>query len=476
MPPSATLRTQVAVIGGGPGGYAAAFHAADHGLRVVLIDEREAPGGVCLNVGCIPSKALLRAAHTIEEARRAAAWGIAFGEPTVNLAALRTWKDAVVGGLTGGVRQLCKSRGVEFVRGRAVFVDSERVRLEDSSVEMVEFEHAILACGSSPATPAAFASAGPRVMNSTGALALEDVPARLLVVGGGYIGLEMATVYSALGSRVTVVEMTDGLLPGADRDLVRPVAAAIKERCAEVLLSRRVAAIDDLGDRLKVRIEDPSGAEPPREEEFERALVAVGRRPNSRGIGLENTLAKIDERGFVRVDRARRTDDPRIYAIGDVAGEPMLAHKASAEGRVAAQAIAGEPAAFEPAAIPAVVFTDPELAWAGLTEAEAKRDGIEILVSRFPWGASGRALTMDRKDGMTKLICEPGTERVLGVGIVGPGAGELIAEGALAIEMGALARDVAETIHAHPTLGETVMEAGELIFGSATHLYKPRKK
>lgn len=484
-----TLRVDVVVIGAGPGGYAAAFHAADRGMSVALVDEREDPGGVCLNVGCIPSKALLHVASLLEETRRARAHGIDFGEPSLDVGAVRAWKDKVVSRLTGGVRRLCAARGVKFVRGRAVFIDDERLRLEDSAVQLVHFGHAVLATGSSPAIPPALNLRGPRLMDSTGALELEEVPARLLVVGGGYIGLEMATVYAALGSRVVVVEMTDGLLPGADRDLVRPLAAAMKERCEAIFLSTRVAKLEDAGDRLLATLVGPSpdatspggdaGAGVPsveRVESFDRALVAVGRRPNSRGLGLENTKVRLDERGFVRVNAARRTDDPRILAIGDVAGEPMLAHKATAEARVAIEAIAGEPTAFDPMAIPAVVFTDPEVAWTGLTEARAKAEGIDVKVARFAWAASGRAITLDRSEGVTKLIADAASGRVLGVGIAGPGAGELIAEATLAIEMGALAEDLARTIHPHPTLSETLMEAAELIGGNAVHSMGPKRR
>lgn len=465
------LRPDLVVIGAGPGGYAAAFHAADKGLDVTLIDENPRPGGVCLHVGCIPSKALLHAAEVIQTSRHAANWGIKFGEPQLDLARLREWKNEVVDKLVGGLEQLGKTRGVRYVQGRAVFIDSERLRLEESAHEMLVFKKAILATGSSVVIPEAFRKAGDRVMDSTGALALADIPERLLVIGGGYIGLEMATVYAALGSKVTVVEMLEGLLPGVDRDLARPVAKRIKEVAEAVYTGTKVEKIQQKDNELEVTL---SGQEEPLR--FDRALVAIGRRPNSSGIGLENTEVQIDGKGFVVVDERRATDDPNIYAIGDVAGEPMLAHKAHHEGIVAVDAIAGEPAAFDVIAIPAVVFTDPELAWVGITETEAERDGIEVEVRRFPWGASGRAVTLDRTDGLTKIICEPETGRIWGMGIVGKGAGELIAEGALAIEMGATAEDLAATIHPHPTISETLMESAELVGGMATHLYRPQTR
>ncbi len=461
------------VIGAGPGGYAAAFHAADRGLKVALIDAESKPGGVCLHRGCIPSKALLHAASLIEESELAANWGIHFERPRVDLDRLREWKGEVVERMVSGLAGLCRARGIEYIQGTAVFVDSERVAVEDASVAMVQFEHAILATGSSPAIPAALRIDSPRLMDSTAALELPDVPEKLLVIGGGYIGLELATVYAALGSAITVVEMTDGLLPGADRDLVRPLAARLKKSISSILLETAVTSISETKDGLEVTWEGKGGNAT---QTFDRALISVGRRPNTSGLGIENTAATLDENGFVRVNPARRTEDPRIYAIGDVAGQPMLAHKATAEAKVAAAAIAGEPAAFDPAAIPAVVFTDPEIAWTGLTETEAKEQGRKVKVARFPWGASGRAVTLDRTDGMTKLITDPANGLVLGVGIVGPGAGDLIAEGVLAIEMGAVAEDLAAVIHPHPTLSETVMESAELIFGSATHMHRPAKK
>lgn len=468
-----TIETEVAVIGSGPGGYAAAFHAADRGMKVCLIDSHSRPGGVCLHVGCIPSKALLHAAALLHEAKQAKAWGIEFSEPTVDLDRLRGWKTQVVDQLVSGLEKLCKARGVTFVHGHAVFIDSERLQIEDAATEGVHFEHAVLATGSSPICPEALKLDSPRVMDSTAALELEEIPERLLVVGGGYIGLELATVYSALGARVTIVEMTEGLLPGVDRELVRPVLARMKRSADALYFGTRVTGLREVEGGIEATME---GAADPPVQTFDRVLVSVGRRPNSAGIGLENTKVQIDDRSFVRVDSQRRTDDERVFAIGDVAGEPMLAHKAAHEARVAIEAMSGEASVFEPLAIPAVVFTNPEIAWCGLTETEAKNDGTKIEVRRFPWGASGRAITLDRTDGMTKIVCDPRSRQILGMGIVGVGAGDLIAEGVVAIEMGATAEDLAECIHPHPTLSETMMESAELFLGSSTHLYRPPRK
>lgn len=475
--------TQVAVIGAGPGGYAAAFAAADQGLRVTLIDEDARLGGVCLQRGCIPSKALLHAAQVLREARRAAGFGIEFGPPKIDLGKLRAWKNRVIEKLTGGLGQLARDRRITYLQGRASFESGTSlfVALAGGGRLRLEFEHAILATGSRP-VKLPIAPDSPRVMDSTRALELEEIPKTLLVVGGGYIGLELATVYAALGSKVSLVEMTDGLLPGADRDLVRPLAARMKSELHQLMLNTRVAEMHDTGEKVRVRFEAAGasagaggaggGAGTSGEQEYDRVLIAVGRRPNTEGLGLENTRVEVDERGFVKVDAQRRTAEPTIFAIGDVAGEPMLAHKASHEGKVAAEAIAGRRVAFEPRAIPAVVYTDPEIAWCGLTESQAKAEGRAVKVVRFPWGASGRAATLDRADGVTKLIVDPETEHVLGVGISGPGAGELIAEGVLAVEMAAVAADVMLTIHPHPTLSETVMEAAELIYGQSTHFYR----
>lgn len=468
------MTTQVAVIGGGPGGYAAAFYAADLGMQVTLVDTEVNPGGVCLYRGCIPSKALLHVARLLNEAKEAERWGISFGTPRIDLGKLRAWKSAVVDKLTGGVGQLARQRKIVFVQGRASFTGPSDLRIEktDGTTEDLRFEHAVLATGSRAAVIGALAVDSQRVMDSTAALELADVPASLLVIGGGYIGLELGSVYAALGSRVTVVEMTGGLLPGADRDLVNILARQLEKRFASIRLNTTVASMTADDKEVRVAVADGGGSE---ELAFDKALVSVGRVPNSRGLGLEHTGVALDARGFVVVDSQRRTAEPRIFAIGDLTGEPQLAHKASHEARVAIDVIAGGKAAFEPRAIPAVVFTDPEIAWAGLTESRAKQEGIDIAVARFPLGASGRATTLDRFDGVTKLLIDPATERVLGVGMCGPGAGELIAEGVLAMEMGATARDIALSIHPHPTLSETVMEAAEVFFGQSTHVYRPKK-
>jgi len=472
------ISTQLVVVGGGPGGYAAAFLGADLGLSVALVDPEANPGGVCVYRGCIPSKALLHVANVIDESRHAKAWGVEFGEPKVDLAKLREFKNNVVKRLTSGTGQLAKARKIQYLQGLAEIVDGHKLRVKPigggADVE-IQFEHAILATGSTPAIPAALKVPGnndPRVMDSTAALDLPDVPKSLLVVGGGYIGLELGTVYATLGSAVTVVEMTPGLLPGADRDLVDILAKRIAQTMKSVLLETRVVQMKAEGRGILVTME---GKADPKEQLFDRVLVAVGRRPNSGIPGLDRTRVQVDDRGFIMVDEQRRTHEPSIFAIGDVVGEPMLAHKASHEGRVAVEVIAGENVAFAPRAIPAVVFTDPEIAWAGLTESQAAKENRKVSIAKFPWGASGRAITLDRTDGLTKLILDPETERLLGVGLVGPGAGELIAEGVLAIEMGANATDLKLSIHPHPTLTETVMESAEVFFGQATHVYRPKR-
>ena len=466
--------TQLAVIGAGPGGYAAAFYAADLGMQVTLIDPSENPGGVCLYRGCIPSKALLHVAEVLNEAKHAEAWGVTFGAPKIDLDRLRSFKTKVVTQLTGGLGQLSKQRKITYVRGTAAFTDANTLDVIDErgSKEAVTFKHAIIATGSHPATVPGLSIDSPRLMDSTTALELPDIPKSMLVVGGGYIGLELGSVYAALGTKVTVVEMTGGLLPGADRDLVNVLAKRIESICEAVLLNAKVVAMKEQKNGIAVTFE---GELEKKERTFDRVLVSIGRKPNP-VPGIDRTKVVVDQRGFIEVDEARRTAEPHIYAIGDVVGEPMLAHKASREGRVAVESIAGEKVAFEPLAIPAVVFTDPELAWCGLTENDAQKQQRDVVVARFPWAASGRALTLDRPDGMTKLVLDPQTERVLGVGIVGRGAGELIAEGVLAVEMGANASDVKLSIHAHPTLSETIMESAEVFFGHATHVYRPRKK
>ena len=476
-PPSSS---QLVVIGAGPGGYAAAFYAADRGMQVALVDPEPNPGGVCLYRGCIPSKALLHVAKVLNEAKHAEAWGISFGGPKIDVRKVRAFKDKVVTQLTGGVGQVGRMRKVTYIQGLARFRDARTLQIaregesEDAS-ETLTFEHAIIATGSRPSTVPGLSIDSPRVMDSTAALDLPDIPKSLLVVGGGYIGLELGTVYAALGSAVTVVEMTDGLLPGADRDLVNVLARRVESMCEAVLLNTKVVSMEEAENGVSVTFDGqlPEGMAGVRT--FDRVLISVGRRPNSAIPGLDKTKVKVNGRGFIEVDNARATAEPTIYAIGDVVGEPMLAHKASHEARVAVDAILGERVAFEPLAIPAVVFTDPELAWCGLTETDAQQQKRDVMVARFPWGASGRAITLDRTDGMTKLVLDPGTGRVLGVGIVGPGAGELISEGVLAVEMGATASDVKLSIHPHPTLSETLMESAEVFFGQATHVYKPKR-
>src|SRR6266851_5219583 len=466
--------TQVVVVGGGPGGYAAAFLAADLGLSVALIDPEVNPGGVCVYRGCIPSKTLLHVAKLVDESRHAAAWGVEFGEPKIDLTKLRDFKNSVVKKLTSGTGQLASRRKVRYLQGIAAIVDPHnlKVRLESGGEEDVQFEHAILATGSLPAMPKSLELNDPRVMDSTSALDMPDIPKSLLVVGGGYIGLELGSVYAALGSAVTVVEMTAGLLPGADRDLVDVLAKRVGQVMKSVRLETKVVQVKPEANGVRVAFE---GSVEPKEQAFDRVLVSVGRRPNSKIPGLERTHVQVDQRGFIMVDGQRRTHEPSIFAIGDVVGEPMLAHKASHEGRVAVEVMAGENVAFAPRAIPAVVFTDPELAWAGLTELQAQQTGRAVAIARFPWGASGRAITLDRTDGVTKLVLDPGTGRLLGVGLVGAGAGELIAEGVPAIEMGANATDLKLTIHPHPTLTETMMESAEVFFGQATHVYRPKR-
>jgi len=468
------ISVQVAVIGAGPGGYAAAFLAADLGLTAALVDPNPNPGGVCVYVGCIPSKALLHVANLIDESRHAKAWGVELGDPKIDLAKLRDFKNNVVKRLTSGTGQLVKLRKVQYLQGLAEIVDAHslQVKLADGKEDQIQFEHAIVATGSVPAIPPMLEVDDPRVMDSTAALDLPDIPTSLLVVGGGYIGLELGTVYAALGSAVTVVEMTPGLLPGADRDLVDVLAKRVTQTMKSVLLNTKVTQMKAEGGGIRVVFEGDAGSNA---QVFDRVLVAVGRRPNSKIAGLEKTQVQIDQRGFIMVDEQRRTHEPSIFAIGDVVGEPMLAHKASHEGRVAVEVMAGENVAFAPRAIPAVVFTDPELAWAGLTEAQAAKEHRKVTIAKFPWGASGRAITLDRTDGLTKLVLDPDTERLLGVGLVGPGAGELIAEGVLAIEMGATATDLKLTIHPHPTLTETLMESAEVFFGQATHVYRPKR-
>ncbi|MCP5463948.1 MAG: dihydrolipoyl dehydrogenase [Deltaproteobacteria bacterium] len=469
------LNADVVVLGGGPGGYAAAFYAADLGMDVTLVDLESNPGGVCLYKGCIPSKALLHAAKLIEESKEAHKIGLEFSEPAVNLEKLRSWKDDVVSKLTGGLGQLAKARKVKFVQGRGSFEDSNTLKVITSAGETkkISFKNIIVATGSRPATLPGVDLESARLWDSTDALRLSQIPKKLLVVGGGYIGLELGSVYAALGSETTVVEFQDGIIPGADRDLATVLQKKLKSKFHQFLFKTKVTGIAEEKNGLRVSMEGPDGST---EEVYDYVLVAIGRRPNGSGLGLDNAGVELNERGFIKVQDNRQTNVNHIYAIGDVAGDPMLAHKASHEARVAVEAIAGHRVAFEPKAIPAVIFTDPEVAWCGLTETEAKAQGKEVQVVKFPWAASGRALTLDRTEGVTKLIVDPKTEMILGAALVGPGAGDMISECALAIEMCATVSDLKLTIHPHPTLSETVMEAAELFFGHCTHMYRPQRK
>jgi dihydrolipoamide dehydrogenase len=467
------IKTEIVVVGAGPGGYAAAFYAADLGKKVILIEREKRLGGVCLNRGCIPSKALLYATHQIVNARESAHRGITFTEPVMDLAKLRTWKEAIIDKLGGGVASLAKMRGVQVIQGRGYFEGSNKLRVEtENGQQFVQFEKAIIAVGSLAAMPKAFDLGNPRVMTSTGALEIEDIPESLLVVGGGYIGMELGTVYAGLGSKITLVEALDSILAGADADLARPVVATAKKLFKEIRLKARVTKMSTVGKQIKVESEY-NGEK--LSELYDRVLVAVGRVPNSADLGLENTKVELDEKGFVKVNHHQQTDDPGIYAIGDIAGGILLAHKAHKEARIAVENINGEDVVFENIIIPAVVFTDPEIAWCGLTEAEAKEKGVKYEVAKFPWSASGRALSFDRTDGVTKMLIDPDTNRLIGVGICGSGAGELIAEATLAMEMGATAEDIALTVHPHPTLSETVMECAEVFFGHATHTFTKKK-
>lgn len=476
------MHTQLVVLGGGPGGYAAAFLAADEGLEVTIVEAEPRLGGTCLLRGCIPSKALLHVARVLSEVDELQTdWGVTFGSrPKIDVDAIRKRKDQVITTLTAGLAGLAKRRNVRLIRARGTFVDSTTLQLDGDDASIPEgrrltFDHCILATGSVPAMPTAFDIGSEKVMDSTGALNLADIPETLLVVGGGYIGLEMGTVYAGLGSKVTIVELAEGLLPGADRDLVKPLAKRIEKLVdGRVYLNTKVGSLSEADDgRIEVTFEGPGKFG---HERFDRVLVSIGRRPVTRGIGLEKTKVVVNSRGFAECDAQQRTADPHILAIGDVAGDPMLAHKATHEGRIAAEVLVGKNAAFDKIAIPAVVFTDPEVAWVGLTEAEAKQQGRKVEVSTYPWAASGRAQALGRTEGLTKWVVDPASQRVLGCGIVGSGAGELIAEAALAIEMGCEVTDITETVHAHPTLSETVMNAGEVFFGTATEIYKPKPK
>ncbi len=473
------MHSPVVVLGGGPGGYAAAFLAADEGLEVVLVEAESRLGGTCLLRGCIPSKALLHVAKVLGEVHEMSeSWGVEFGAPIIDVNKVRARKDKVIETLTGGLGQLAKRRNVKIIKARGKFENSTTLILEgdDPSIpdgKRITFDYCVVATGSVPSMPPSFNIGSSRVMDSTGALALTDIPAKLLVIGGGYIGLEMGTVYAALGSKVSVVEWTDGLLPGADRDLVKPLHNRLKKLFEErIYLNTKVGSVAEVENQVEVTFEGPGKFG---HERFDRVLVSVGRRPVSQGLGLENTTVQVNPRGFIVCDKQQRTSDPHIFAIGDVAGDPMLAHKASHEAKVAIEVILGKPAAFDKVAIPAVVFTDPEIAWAGLTDEQAKREGRKVDIEIYPWAASGRAQAIGRTDGFTKWLVDPETHRVLGCGIVGSGAGELIAEAVLAIEMGCEVRDLTESIHPHPTLSETLMNAGEVHFGTATEIYKPKR-
>lgn len=467
------IEIDLVVVGSGPGGAAAAAYAADKGMKVILVEQDKRLGGVCLNRGCIPSKALLHVTKTVHEAAASAAHGITFGKPQIELAKLREWKDSVLEKLSKGQRFVAEKKGVQVMLGRGYFEDSQTLRVETSEGQkFIRFQKAIIAVGSKPAMPKAFDLGNPRVMTSTEALELEEIPADLLIVGGGYIGMELGTVYSTLGSRVVVVEALGSILAGADADLARYVMKYAETNFKEIRLSAKVTKMSTSGKQIKVEM-DLGGKKI--EEKYDRVLVSVGRTPNCADLGLQNTKVARDEKGFIKVNSKQETSDPHIYAIGDVAGGLLLAHKAAKEARVAIEVIAGETSVFENVVIPAVVFTEPEVAWCGLTESEAREKGIEVKVARFPWGASGRAIAVDKAEGLTKLVLEPETERVLGVGIVGHGAGELIGEGVLAVEMGATARDIAEAVHPHPTLSETLMEAAEAFYGTSAHLHSPKK-
>jgi dihydrolipoamide dehydrogenase len=468
------IHAEVLVLGAGPGGYTAAFRAADLGKQVVLVERYDALGGVCLNVGCIPSKALLHIARVINETKEAAHHGVTFGKPKIDINAIRIWKESIVGKLTGGLKQLAKQRKVQVMQGTGKLISPNSLALQTAAGEKtITFDHAVIAAGSSVTRIPGFPYDDPRIIDSTGALALPDIPARMLIIGGGIIGLEMATVYDAFGSRISVVELDDGLIPGADRDLVRPLHKRIEQRYEAIYLKTKASKIVAQKAGLKVTFEGEQAPEP---QLYDRVLIAAGRHPNSRDIGAEAAGVAVNDRGFIAVDKQMRTNVPHIYAIGDIVGEPMLAHKASHEGKIAAENIAGHKAFFEPMTIPSVAYTDPEIAWMGLTETQAKAQGIEYEKASFPWAASGRALSIAREEGATKVLLDPKTHRILGAGIVGVNAGELIAETVLALEMGADMEDISLTIHPHPTLSETIGFAADIAENTITDLPLPRKK
>ena len=464
-------KKRVIVLGAGPGGYTAAFLAADRGMRVTLIDENSRPGGVCLHRGCIPSKSLLHLSRLIEETRNAEAFGLKFQPPEIDLNRIREWTRGVISKMANDLISLCKQRGIDFVRGKAQFLDNNSLTIDDK--EPIGFDHCILATGSQPVCPPLFSKISNRILTSTTALELDEIPQRLLIVGGGYIGLEMGTIYSSLGSRVTVVEMTGDLLPGVDRDLVRPLLSRLKSQFQDIYLNTQVTSCKLEENQITTEFEGPGDIE---SANYDRVLVAVGRKPNSMDLGLESTQINTDDRGFIKVDERYQTNEPSIFAIGDVIGGSMLAHKASAEGKTVVGILAGEEPSPKMRCVPAVVFTDPEIAWCGLTETEAQNNNRKVKVTKFPWSASGRAQTLSRPDGVTKLVLDPDTEEVLGMGISGVGAGELIGEGVLAVDNSLKAKDLADSIHPHPTLSETIMETAEAFYGAAIHIYKPTSR
>ena len=467
------IKTDIVVVGAGPGGYAAAFYAADKGKRVILVEQDKRLGGVCLNHGCIPSKALLHATKLITEAKESTVRGISFSTPKINLDKMRRWTESIIEKLAQGLNGLSQKRGVELLHGRGHFEDSRTLRVEtQEGQKFINYEKAIIAVGTKPALPHAFDLGNRRIMTSNEALKLEEIPENLLVVGAGYIGMELGTVYASLGSNIVLVEALNSILPGIDSDLARPVRRYAEKAFREIRLNTKVLKMATSKKQIKVAMEVQGQR---REELYDRVLVSVGRVPNYTDMGLENTKVTKDDNGFIQCNPQQQTSDPNIYAIGDVNGGALLAHRATKEARIAVEVITGEASAFDNIVIPAVVFTDPEVAWCGLTETEAKQKGIRVQVSRFPWSASGRALTLDRPDGVTKLLLEPETERILGVGITGYGAGELISEGVLAIEMAATAKDLAESVHPHPTLSETLMECAELFYGHATHAFSRKR-
>jgi dihydrolipoamide dehydrogenase len=469
----ADMHAEVLVLGSGPGGYTAAFRAADLGKKVIMVERHERIGGVCLNVGCIPSKALLHTAQIINEADEMGGHGVKFGKPEIDIRELATWKDSVVKQLTGGLQGLAKQRKVDVVNGTGSFTSPNTLKVEGKDGEKtISFDNCIIAAGSRVTKIPVFPHDDPRMMDSTDALELEDIPKRLLVIGGGIIGMEMATVYDALGSKITVVEMQDSLIPGADKDIVKPLLKRVQDKYENIYLSTKVANIEPLKKGLKVTFE---GKDAPETDTFDKILVAVGRTPNGKLIDAEAAGVAVDDWGFIATDGQMRTNVPHIFAIGDIVGQPMLAHKATHEGKVAAEVIAGQKSVFEPMTIPSVAYTDPEVAWMGMSEDEAKKEGIDYVKGAFPWAASGRSLSLGRDDGLTKALFEKDSGRLIGAGIVGPNAGELIAEAALALEMGADAEDIGLTIHPHPTLSETLCFAAEMAEGSITDLMPPRK-